>query len=606
MARSHLPSSTWRPSVAKDHASARGYNFPRVIVTFCAVTLLVLCCMVPVGAVPPPVVECENGGSETCTVNNAYGANFDGVTCKASRVFYPASEDEFIAAVAYASQNNLPVKVVSQFIHTTAKWYCPGGQAGVVIVTTFYNSIQLDTQAMTVTVDAGVMIYDFFSYLARHNLTFPTAPYWDGVTVVGAIGTGSHGSTLQFKGGRMGEYVRGVRVVVAADEASGWVGVREVSRGDELLAARLHLGLLGAISKMTLEVYPMWKREVTYYNTSDANLENEILSFARNTTFPDLNWYPAAQSVFWRRDNMVPVSRPGTGSYALPIFRGQFDYIWTALAALDHRTQTSTNEQDICNLWQTVQVPVLLNLGGGFTNDGTLFRGFPVVGYHNRFQTSSGCEDAGRTPLGRQVCPWDPRINGIRFYETTFLIPLTKLKEFILTIKELAVARRLGFCGLANYGGIFFRFIKGSDTLLSTTEDSVMVDIQYYRSDDPSLPRTSQDVTDEYEQIIGKMFNGKPHWGKNKDVSFIDVPSKYPNLPRFLKVRENFDPRGLFLNEWAKRVLGLSQQPVQVYGDQCAMRGLCHCAADVHCNPALGSYCRRGLIYTDATVCKTQ
>ncbi|CAI7897128.1 unnamed protein product [Closterium sp. NIES-54] len=55
---------------------------------------------------------------------------------------------------------------------------------------------------------------------------------------------------------------------------------------------------------------------------------------------------------------MVPVSRPGTGSYALPIFRGQFDYIWTALAALDHRTQTSTNEQDICNLWQTVQVRV--------------------------------------------------------------------------------------------------------------------------------------------------------------------------------------------------------------------------------------------------------
>ncbi|CAI7779208.1 unnamed protein product [Closterium sp. NIES-53] len=133
-----------------------------------------------------------------------------------------------------------------------------------------------------------------------------------------------------------------------------------------------------------------------------------------------------------------------------------------------------------------------------------------------------------------------------------------------------------------------------------------MVDIQYYRSDDPSQPRTSQDVTDEYEQIIGKMFNGKPHWGKNKDISFIDVPSKYPNLPRFLKVREAFDPRGLFLNEWAKRVLGLSQQPVQVYGDQCAMRGLCHCAADVHCNPALGSYCRRGLIYTDATVCKIE
>ena len=42
-------------------------------------------------------------------------------------------------------------------------------------------------------------LYDFFSYLARFNLTFPTAPYWDGVSVVGAVATGSHGSTLQFK-----------------------------------------------------------------------------------------------------------------------------------------------------------------------------------------------------------------------------------------------------------------------------------------------------------------------------------------------------------------------------------------------------------------------
>ncbi|CAI7897130.1 unnamed protein product, partial [Closterium sp. NIES-54] len=102
-------------------------------------------------------------------------------------------------------------------------------------------------------------------FTIRTQCHVPTNP--PGASVIGAIGTGSHGSTLQFKGGRMGEYVRGVRVVVAADEASGWVGVREVSRGDELLAARLHLGLLGAISKMTLEVYPMWKREVTYYNT---------------------------------------------------------------------------------------------------------------------------------------------------------------------------------------------------------------------------------------------------------------------------------------------------------------------------------------------------
>ncbi|CAI5473213.1 unnamed protein product [Closterium sp. Yama58-4] len=560
--------------------------------------------MGPVGAVPPPVVQCENGGSETCTINNAYGANFDNVTCRASRVFYPASEDEFIAAVAYASQNNLPVKVVSQFIHTTAKWYCPGGQAGVVIVTTFYNSIQLDTQAMTVTVDAGVMIYDFFSYLARYNLTFPTAPYWDGVTVIGAIGTGSHGSTLQFKGGRMGEYVRGVRVVVATDEASGWVGVREVSGGDELLAARLHLGLLGAISKMTLEVYPMWKRQIVFYNTSDDNIENEILSFAQNTTFPDLNWYPSSYSVFWRRDNLVSVATPGDGSYTLPLFPGRLEYVWAALAAMDYQSEVSRNADEQCQAWMNIQVPTLLGGGGGFTNDGSSFSSFPVVGFHNRIQSSSGCEFAPDYPIGRQTCAWDPRISGIKFFETTHVIPLRRLKEFILTIKRIRDMRQNAFCGVGLYGGIFFRFIRGSTTLLGNSEDAAMVDIQYYRNTNVSHPRTNGDITDEFEQIQGRLFDALPHWGKNRDVAFDNILHKVPGAARFLRVRQQFDPRGLFLNEWAMRVFRLSRTPVQIYRPLCALEGVCHCTDDSHCNPAAGAFCAKGLVFTNATVCR--
>ncbi|CAI5530157.1 unnamed protein product [Closterium sp. Naga37s-1] len=520
MVPSHLPSSSRRPSATKDHASTRDSTFSRVIVTFCTVTLIVLCCMGPVGAVPPPVVECENGGSETCTVNNAYGANFDGVTCKASRVFYPASEDEFIAAVAYASQNNLPVKVVSQFIHTTAKWYCPGGQAGVVIVTTFYNSIQLDTQAMTVTVDAGVMIYDFFSYLARHNLTFPTAPYWDGVTVVGAIGTGSHGSTLQFK--------------------------------------------------------------IVFYNTSDDNIENEILAFAQNTTFPDLNWYPSSYSVFWRRDNLVSVATPGDGSYTLPLFPGRLEYVWSALAAMDYQSEVSRNADEQCQAWLNIQVPTLLGGGGGFTNDGSSFSSFPVVGFHNRIQSSSGCEFAPDYPIGRQTCAWDPRISGIKFFETTHVIPLRRLKEFILTIKRIRDMRQNAFCGVGLYGGIFFRFIRGSTTLLGNTEDAAMVDIQYYRNTNVSHPRTNGDITDEFEQIQGRLFDALPHWGKNRDVAFDNILHKLPGAARFLHVRT----------------------PVQTYRPLCALEGVCHCTDDSHCNPAAGAFCAQGLVFTNATVCR--
>ena len=72
-------------------------------------------------------------------------------------------------------------------------------------------------------------IHEMFDFLASYNLTFPTAPYWAGASVVGAIGTGSHGSTLRFKvgrweGGREGGWMTGW--VGAFCSPSGLVGGR--------------------------------------------------------------------------------------------------------------------------------------------------------------------------------------------------------------------------------------------------------------------------------------------------------------------------------------------------------------------------------------------
>ena len=65
----------------------------------------------------------------------------------------------------------------------------------------------------------------------------------------------------------MGQYVTSATVIVADSPAYGWASRRVLSSGNYLNAARLHLGLLGAVSTMTLEVYPMWKRQAVMYNT---------------------------------------------------------------------------------------------------------------------------------------------------------------------------------------------------------------------------------------------------------------------------------------------------------------------------------------------------
>ncbi|CAJ2631261.1 unnamed protein product [Trifolium pratense] len=71
----------------------------------------------------------------------------------------------------------------------------------------------------------------------------------------------------------------------------------------------------------------------------------------------------------------------------------------------------------------------LAGSGYGLTNNGN-FRGYPVVGFHNRMQSSGTCLDS----LDDQMitsCPWDSRIKGEFYHQTTFSISLSFVKNFI-------------------------------------------------------------------------------------------------------------------------------------------------------------------------------
>lgn len=60
---------------------------------------------------------------------------------------------------------------------------------------------------------------------------------------------------------------------------------------------------------------------------------------------------------------------------------------------------------------------------------------------------------------------------------------------------------------------------------------------------------------------IFRRHGGRPHWGKLHSLTADDVRRLYPDLGKFLAVREELDPNGVFLNQHLSHLFGVSGGP---------------------------------------------
>ncbi|WJX85764.1 putative L-gulonolactone oxidase 6 [Trifolium repens] len=316
--------------------------------------------------------------------------------------------------------------------------------------------------------------------------------------------------------------------------------------------------------------------------------------------FADVSWYPSQQKVVYRIDDRVLVNTSGNGLYDFTAFRSTLSLALAVVRSTEELQEATRDANGKCISAKLINA-TLAGSGYGLTNNG-IFRGYPVVGFHNRMQASGTCLDS----LDDQMitaCPWDSRIKGEFYHQTTFSISLSFIKNFVEDVQKLVELEPKALCGLEQYNGILMRYVTASSAYLGKTEDAVDFDITYYRSKDPLTPRLFEDIIEEIEQIGLFKYGGLPHWGKNRNIGFVGAINKYNKADKFLKVKEEYDPRGLFSNEWTNQVLGL-KEGVSILKDGCALEGLCICSQDSHCAPTKSYFCRPGRIYNEARVCR--
>ncbi|XP_044501666.1 probable L-gulonolactone oxidase 6 [Mangifera indica] len=553
------------------------------------------------GTPPEDPIKCSSNNS-TCTITNSYGMFPDRSVCKAADVSYPTSEQELISIVSMATIAKRKMKVATRFSHSIPKLVCPDGADGLLISTKYLNKIlKIDPEAMTITVESGVTLRQIIEEASKAGLALPYTPYWWGLTIGGLMGTGAHGSSLYGKGSSVHDYAVEIRIVSPGKAEDKYAKVRVLNEShQDFQAAKVSLGVLGVISQVTLKLQPLFKRSITYVVKNDSSLADEAISLGRQHEFADIIWYPSQRKAVYRIDDRVPSNTSGNGLYDFIPFRSTLT-AELAIVRTAEETQESTNDANGKCIGAKLVTTTLVDTAFGLTNNGILFTGYPVVGFQNRFQSSGTCLDSLQDAL-ITACPWDPRIKGEFFHQTTFTIGLSVVKNFIEDVQKLVDLEPQSLCGLELYNGILMRYVKASSAFLGKQEDSIDFDVSYYRSKDPMTPRLYEDILEEIEQMAVFKYGGLPHWGKNRNIAFDGAIKKYKNAKKFLKIKEKYDYLGLFSSEWTNQILGLKGE-VSIVKDGCALEGLCICSQDSHCAPSNDYLCRPGKIYTDARVC---
>jgi L-gulonolactone oxidase len=409
--------------------------------------------------------------------------------CAPERIERPASEAELAEIVAGARR----VKVAGSG-HSFTDIACTDG----VMVDLGRMNRVLAVEGNEATVEAGITLHELGPQLAARGLAMENQGDVDPQTVAGAIATATHGTGARFP--NLSAQVARLRLITATGEAL------ELREGDALLAGRVSLGALGAISTVTLRCVPAF----TIHRVDEPEPLDEVLaSFDERVSSND--------------------------HFELFVF----PYTRTALTLTSQRTHEEPRPPGAL---QAFVRNVLLENGAlelACRLGRLLPRAIPAI---NRTVTGL-MSRSERVDVSHRVYA---NQRSVRFTEMEYGIPRERVPEALERVLGLIERRRLpiGF-------PIEVRAVAPDDGLLSTAAGRPTGYIavhQYHGMEFESYFRAVEAIMDEY--------GGRPHWGKRHYQSAATLRPRYPGWDRFQDVRERLDPERKFENDYLRRVLG--------------------------------------------------
>lgn len=393
-------------------------------------------------------------------------------------VLFPASIDELRSAVA-ASPN---IKVLGSRHSFNA---IADGEAALILGGIPIEPV-LDPSRKKVTIAGHATYGDLAVFLSQHGLAVHNLASLPHISIAGAIATATHGSGR--RNGNLATAVSGLEIVTADGS------IVTTTRGDaDFEGMVVHLGALGVISRVTLDVEP------------EFDVAQHI--------YEGLSW-----DVFFA--HLASIMDEG---YSVSIFTRWGDeagQIWVKRReGLDKSASKALHGAPLATV-----------------------KRHPI----------SGIDPVNSTDQLGLLGPWFERLPHFKMgftpsngdeIQSEFHIPLESASAAI----EAVFAIRDRFAHLIQVTE--FRAVAADTLWLSPQYKRDTLSMHFTWVADTE----AVDVGVKHIEDALQPFNALPHWGKV--FSATHVGDRYPMLSRFMAIRDRLDPDGKFTNTWLKTVV---------------------------------------------------
>jgi FAD-linked oxidoreductase len=418
------------------------------------------------------------------------------VNCNPTKIVYPATQAEIIQIVKDCRKRNIGLRVIG-----SGHSFSPLVKTdGIIMSLDHYSGvIKIDHAKQQATVLAGTKIKTLGEELFKCGLAQPNLGDIDVQSIAGAISTGTHGTGVTL--GNISSQVVALTLVTADGEV---IECSEAENPEIFKAAQVSIGVLGIITKITLQCVPAYKLQYFWKKKKLSDCLAKLEQYKSENRNFEFLWLPHTD--------------------------------WVQAKFINLTDQPPKRQ----NLFKKFNDLVLEN--GGFWLLSEFARRFPAKAPGVSKLAADLLSEGSDVNYSHRIYA-TPRL--VKFQEMEYNLPA---ENFVPAMQEIeASIKRHNF---QVHFPLECRFVKSDAIYLSPAygRESAYIAVHMYKG-------MEYQAYFEAIETIFKKYNGRPHWGKLHTRTAAELRELYPAWDKFQAVRQQLDPTNFFLNDYLQNLL---------------------------------------------------